>query len=108
MNYPVLVEMGETWENVLIANNSSYVTGVSSSNGAYGLMYTYYTEVSLTNVDVSGNTWDGYDYLYGVLTRITYVPTLRMRRLASAVEVVFENPNTSFENGGYIYICLPW
>ena len=48
------------------------------------------------------------DYLYGVLTRITYVPTLRMRRLASAVEVVFENPNTSFENGGYIYICLPW
>ena len=48
------------------------------------------------------------DYLYGLLTKITYVPTLRMRRLASAVEVEFENPNASFESGGYIYICLPW
>ena len=47
------------------------------------------------------------DYLYGIFFKISYHPTLKLRRLTSAVEVTFETPK-DFQNGGYIYICLPW
>ena len=48
------------------------------------------------------------DYAYGFFVRLHYLPTLKMRRLTSAVDVQFENPTSSFERGGYVYICLPW
>ena len=62
--------------NTLITDNTIGTTQGASGNQGYGLFYIYNSDVTLTNSDVTNNTWDGFDYLYGVLGYRSYLGNL--------------------------------
>ena len=58
--------------NTLITDNTSGTYQSVSSNAGYGAFYISNSDVTVTNSDITNNTWDGFDYLYGVLGYRSY------------------------------------
>ena len=49
------------------------------------------------------------DWLYGYFFKISYVQTLKFKRIGSSVQVTWEHPpGFKSEGSGYVYLCLPW